>query len=841
MVLNAYNAVGRVQQQTLADGAQYHFSYVDGADGKVSEAQVIRPNGAIRRVRFHASGYPSHDTYALGTPLERTTTFERDAVGFITAAVDPLNRRTEVSFDADERISAVTTLAGTPQARTMQYGYTPAHDLASITDPEQRVTTYGYDSRRRLTSVLDPYQREMRVEYDALDRATRVIRPDGRYVQYGYDLYDIETVGDAAGLRSRRYTDVLGRVAAGDDALGRRSTVNYDIMGRIQSTRDPAGRLTSYTYDAMGNLASLTDALNRTTSWTYDARQRPATRTDALGQIESWSYAPTTGTVTHTDRMQRTTTLTFDELERPTLQTFPDATLGHAYDAGDRLLSLNDSVSGSVTYGYDNFDRVTRETTPEGTIDYGYGADGRLLSTLPSGQAAITYTYDVFDRLATLAQGAEVVGFQYDQVDRRTRVDLPNGVSTIASYDNRDRLMALDYVRGATTLGNLTYGYDAADQLIEQGGSWASDRLPTATTGAGTADANHRLASFNGINQTHDANGNLTGDGVFTYHYDGRDRLVEIRQGGTVTASFAYDANGRRRTKTVGGVTTLFRYDGDNPIAETVGASTQTVLNGFGIDERYARDDAGGRRYFLTDLLGSTQALTDPMGNLATRYRYEAYGEVAIENVAGPGSINAYQYSGRENDATGAYFYRARYYSPVVKRFAAEDPLGFVDGPALYAYALNSPATQNDPSGKNAMALAPLFGTGGGGAAASGAAASGAAGAVGAGAYLGPAAVAGIGGFGLGTLAYPVIATPLGGAIDWCVTPMSASGRWFCTASCNVQVINPNLDGKVPGRVTGSASGKTQPEACAEAKRVATQSAPGGTYARHCKCSCSKS
>jgi hypothetical protein len=68
----------------------------------------------------------------------------------------------------------------------------------------------------------------------------------------------------------------------------------------------------------------------------------------------------------------------------------------------------------------------------------------------------------------------------------------------------------------------------------------------------------------------------------------------------------------------------------------------------------------------------------------------------------------------------------------------------------------------------------------------------------------------------------------------------SIAGRWSCTASCNVTVINPELDGRVPSRVTGEARGKTQDEACAEAKRAATQSAPRGTYARHCQCSCQK-
>ena len=37
---------------------------------------------------------------------------------------------------------------------------------------------------------------------------------------------------------------------------------------------------------------------------------------------------------------------------------------------------------------------------------------------------------------------------------------------------------------------------------------------------------------------------------------------------------------------------------------------------------------------------------------------------------------NPFQYTGRENDATGLYYYRARYYSPTLRRFISEDPLG---------------------------------------------------------------------------------------------------------------------------------------------------------------------
>jgi RHS repeat-associated protein len=55
--------------------------------------------------------------------------------------------------------------------------------------------------------------------------------------------------------------------------------------------------------------------------------------------------------------------------------------------------------------------------------------------------------------------------------------------------------------------------------------------------------------------------------------------------------------------------------------------------------------------------------------------------------------------SGRENDGTGLYFYRARYYNPSLQRFVSEDPIGLTAGPNLYAYGLNSPVDLNDPSG----------------------------------------------------------------------------------------------------------------------------------------------
>jgi len=68
--------------------------------------------------------------------------------------------------------------------------------------------------------------------------------------------------------------------------------------------------------------------------------------------------------------------------------------------------------------------------------------------------------------------------------------------------------------------------------------------------------------------------------------------------------------------------------------------------------------------------------------------------------VSGAANGSSYQFTGRENDGTGLYFYRARYHSPTFQRFIAQDPIGFRGGDwNLYGFVSNDPANQTDPQG----------------------------------------------------------------------------------------------------------------------------------------------
>ncbi|PYM11955.1 MAG: hypothetical protein DMD81_25475, partial [Candidatus Rokuibacteriota bacterium] len=108
------------------------------------------------------------------------------------------------------------------------------------------------------------------------------------------------------------------------------------------------------------------------------------------------------------------------------------------------------------------------------------------------------------------------------------------------------------------------------------------------------------------------------------------------------------------------------------------------------------RTDAAGSQGFLADAIGSTVALVDSAGVVQIRYTYDAFGSVA---VIGSPDENSFQFTGRENDGPGLYYYRTRYYHAGLQRFLSEDPIGLVGGLNLYRYAGNNPIRFNDQFG----------------------------------------------------------------------------------------------------------------------------------------------
>ncbi|WP_194714289.1 RHS repeat-associated core domain-containing protein [Noviherbaspirillum soli] len=705
MVRNEYDASNRVTRQTLADGSVYAFAYSSDAAGRISSTDVTDPRGLVRRVTFHQSGYPLSDTEAHGTALASTAVYSRPtADGQLAAMTDSAGRRTDYSYDAKGNLTSRTRLASTAQAATERMSYEPTwNQLASHTSPLGQTTTYTYDNLGQLTSITRPLGRITRFTYNSAGQVLSITNPLGKKMQFEYSAGDLVGITDPLGQQTRQFIDLLGRLTSTTDPLGNRQVLEYDAMDRVIAQVDALGSRTQLSYDAAGNLLTVTDALGNATMHGYDTRHRLVRRSNAAGGVQSVEYDGLGNVLRATDAKEQVTSVRHDALNRPVQVEHADgSSVLYGYDSAGRLISVVDragsagsdtgnasgtsadgtgtstdsTTASSITRSYDSFDRLLSETTPQGQVSYSYDAEGRRSSVQVSGQLPVNYRYDAAGRLTGIAQGNDTVSISYDDASRLTGI----------VYTKPD----------GTLLGDLSYRYDAAGRRIGTSGTLSPtsvpEAMPVATYGPG-----NRLQSWNGQAITHDANGNMTSDGTRSYTWDAKNQLASITGPESMQASFRYDAFGRRVSRTVNGVETGYVYDGINPVQElgAIGASA-SLLTGLGVDEYYRRTDAAGPRDMLTDALGSVLGLADGAGQVRTTYQYEPYGATTVQ---GEVSANSFQYTGRENDGTGLYYYRARYYHPGLGRFVAEDPIGLAGGINAYAYVENDPISYTDPFG----------------------------------------------------------------------------------------------------------------------------------------------
>ena len=185
----------------------------------------------------------------------------------------------------------------------------------------------------------------------------------------------------------------------------------------------------------------------------------------------------------------------------------------------------------------------------------------------------------------------------------------------------------------------------------------------------------------------------------------------------SISGTYAYDSQGRRISKTAGGTTTTYGYDGAHVIAEYDASDTllRKFIYGPAIDEPICMIVDGGARYWYhaacpgTDLAGnasgSVVALSNDSGGIVERYEYDAYGQTVFCDASGnevasrTKSIvgNPYLFTGRRYDEESSlYYYRARMYKPEIGRFLQPDPIGYKDSMNLYLYVGNNPLNRLD-------------------------------------------------------------------------------------------------------------------------------------------------
>lgn len=700
----AFDFLDRVKEESRAGAVTARYGYEAGGnklwwtDGEGNLCRYAYDNLGYL---ITETGYPDPNNQNLSRIL-RTTHYDRQ--GNLLWEID-------AGSPSSNRVEYLNNLRGRVQEQRV------------ITDGGKlMVTAYTYDGAGNKTSETTPLLHTTRWIYDEFGRLDEVIAPDGGVTRYTYD-----PTGNLIRAEDAEYVlEVDGHfVVYSYDDLGRRMSVTrkagpgradivekygYDGTGNILWQKDGQGRIVSYTYDPFSRLKTETRNLPDKAVAGHEYLVDVIHTYDKNGNIETTRETFKISQGSETTRLIHRVWDTFNRLES---EDTDGTRISWTYDRDGRRLSLTyPDTRQMIRYEYDGLGdlKYAKHHTPEGVQqteyvrylngllhflnhpngtqeEWGYKQGTRDVTSLTVGDNGgtriirnITYTYD-------------------DEGNRKTETDIRPGQTTISRinfYDEAGRL------REVHQGGQITvYTYDnlgnRLTEVVTDQGQKITDMI-TVFDGAGmllnisgTKDRASYSASY-----TYDLAGNLIQrqeNGITrTLSYDTAGRLVEVSEGGSQLARYVYNHEGRRiRVRESGGLIHEYLYDGRSLLEEySSGTLERRYLYADHLIGLNTRDSVNQYTLHL-DPLGSTIEVTDYTGTRTCSHAYDLWGET--ESTCGENQSKLLFTGHQFDEATGWYYFGARYYDPALARFLRPDPYaGDVTTPPslhkyLYAYA----------------------------------------------------------------------------------------------------------------------------------------------------------
>ena len=575
-------------------------TFTSGEFGTNKWIEMTDPIGGKERVEFldNAPGISDSEAVApagmtnSGLAVANTFYWDKKAIEMfppVNGVYDYTKARIiHWAYNADGTVSGIPASEKAPLENRVWYAYLGQSDTnhtGASGEPSQVARILGEGSTQ--SSLY---------EYNSIGKMTKSTDPVGRVMTYVYDTNNIDllevrqTTGGANELVRKFVYNSLHEPLTDTDAAGQATTFTYNTYGQILTRQNAKHEITGFDYGddtpghPIGYLTSITSPLfngtSAVTSFTYDSAKRVRTVTDSPDQY--------------------TVTTDYDDIDRPTLITYPDGTtrqfrylqdFGQGavkildltqskdrrglwttrhYDANRRMDSVTDPENRTTVFDWCTCGALTRITDPNThKTTFNRDLQSRVYQKVFDDNTAINYLYD--GQTAANAIGAssrlksatdaknQRTNYSYfadDNVKRITYTDTngqplnPPTPSVTFTYDpNYNRVSTMTDASGPTV-----YSYNpitvppalGAGQLASIDGPLANDTITFDYDQLGRV----RNRSINGTTNSEtwvfDSLGRVSTDtnklGTFNYTYDDvTNRLKTLTYpGGGGTASYAY-------------------------------------------------------------------------------------------------------------------------------------------------------------------------------------------------------------------------------------------------------------------------------------------------------------
>ncbi len=667
-VLNsyAYDHAGRMARQTDSMGRRTEYVYYDDDLLKKVILKFRNADNTVRDYVIEDNDYDGAGNVTRKVIQNGTLTIDNtiNRMGQVAArTIDPggLNRTTTYTYDTLGNVLKTSqsgnaynvpwpTLTG--ETRTVENQYDTSgrliHEIHHNLDrTAKRVTSYTYDQRGLMLTQTDP-----RGNVAGADKAayTATFRYDenGDRVQSIAPKVAVESGGNAAQTAQPTVTtgyDVFGQPVAVRDALGNIARTSYDRMGRPTVTTAPlyqpagsgptvpASPTVKKKYDALGNPVEITDARGHVTRLTYDRLNRvtvqdvPSSTNDERA-VTRFTYTRTGKLRTVTSPTGIRTEATYDDLDRPITSTKVERhpqqdtfTTRLKYDDAGNLRETVSPGGARTTRSYTALSELVSETDPSGLVtQQGYDGFGQVVRKTDSSGRTTRQDYDGFGQLATesdLSSTGEKLRsekFAYDEVGNvLTHTNALNKAVTF-DYDALNRLTRQVEPKTGTDTIVTTFGYDAAGNRTR----YTDGRKHSTFFGVNSLGLPETV-----IEPSTKAHPALT------------DRTWRV----------AYDLNGNpERLTAPGGVQRERTYDAANRMTTETGSGAAATANrglAYDLEGRLTGvKAAGGSNTYAYNDRGGLLSATGPSGTAS--YTYDADGQLTGRNDAAGNAVFGY-------------------------------------------------------------------------------------------------------------------------------------------------------------------------------------------------------
>ena len=690
-----------------------------------------KTNGKIKKTNaYYANGEIAREIDALGniTKYENTTLESANEICKVSRTYTPFNTKTDGSvnysitenqYDKNGNVTLAKQTVQKQDSDTIKYSvtenqYNAQGLLTQVTlsdgtsNSEKNITKYLYNNAGIQTTMLTGLHADSDSDY---------LKTNYEYDAWGHLVKTTDSTGYDSGITTY---DLNGNALTVTDANGNVTTNTYDALNRIlianivHSNDSSKNVSKSYEYDKMGRVQCV-NINNEQTLYLYDDLGRKITEESNTG-FKGYYYEGISQNVSsyfigrnHQIVYENISYTYDDEMRVVQVKESGNLTASYAYDENGNKISETLANGVVSTYSYNGCNKVTKLVTKSGKSDissyeYSYYLDGSDACKVRNENGTIettSYDYDGLKRLTkeSISNGkiADTYAYEYDDYGNRSKM-VANGseeYETVYDYTVNGKYTALLQKEIKTVK-------EASSAVTSNNGLAIS---PTDLITGTTTNAKREETAY-----SYDANGNqitkITADKTETNTYDSLNQLIEFTDGKT-TASYKYDVDGLRISKTVDGhsIDQIWNddkqiavdADGSNPYKAQIYIRGTNLLAGCEFVQAVKSDYT----YYTQNAHGDVVNLTDNNGAVTKTYQYDAFG---VEKNIDDTDTNAFRYCGEYYDKETATIYlRARYYSPSTGRFISRDSFaGSNNDPLslnLYTYCHNNPVSGTDSTG----------------------------------------------------------------------------------------------------------------------------------------------